>query len=143
MNEIYQINDAIVIIPEHKEKPLRQEEVEFALETLYKSGVINGGTYKAGKVVLEPEQEKKRRERVWNDLCVAFGNTLIGEGPEIGVMHNSLPCNFAKAAFIKDPVAYTKEQMDDLVRLAEEARDRTVKFIERTMKAYGPDGKTG
>ena len=142
MNEIYDINNMILILPGHPEKPISKAEVELAMETLHKYGVIDGDTLRAikGKApVWKPEDEMRRRAKTWDDFVATQCARVVSGKSPFAVAEFHLTSCFSKTEFLENPVAYTEERMDALIEWATNKKDEIMGFVERTMKAYGPE----
>ncbi len=126
----------ILVIPKGR-KPIKISSVENILEELEKAGVIEMAE------PLKPDwttgDEDRRRELTWKDFTEGLAS--VRETAVSGVVSLRQQCDitFDKRKFLDDPQTYTTERMDALIRWAEIQKKTIVGYVERTMKAYGPE----
>ncbi len=85
------------------------------------------------------EDENRRRELTWKDFTEGLAS--VRETAVSGVVSLRQQCDitFDKRKFLDNPKTYTTERMDALIRWAEIQKKTIVGYVERTMKAYGPE----
>lgn len=120
-----------------KHKPIKISSVENILEKLQKAGVLEMA--EPLKPDWTTEDEERRRELTWKDFTEGLAS--VRETAVSGVVALRQQCDimFDKRKFLDNPRTYTTERMDALIRWAENQKKTVVGYVERTMKAYGPE----
>ena len=109
------------------------------LEELEKAGVIERA--EPLKPEWTTEDEDRRRELTWKDFTEGLASVRETAVSGVVALRQQCDITFDKQKFLDDPRTYTTERMDALIRWAEIQKKTIVGYVERTMKAYGPEGE--
>ena len=139
MNEVETVETEglIWVMPKGNRKPIKISSIENILEELTKAGVIEMA--EPLKPDWTTEDEDRRRKLAWKDFTEGLAS--VRETAVRGVVYLRQQCDitFDKRKFLDNPQTYTTERMDALIRWAESQKQTIVGYVERTMKAYGPE----
>lgn len=131
MNEVETVETEglIWVMPKGNRKPIKISSFENILDELEKAGVIE--LAEPLKPEWTTEDEDRRRELVWRDLLENYGERL----------RFKIDIGLSKDEFLENPMGHIERSMDALIKWATDKKAEVVGFVERTMKAYGPEGE--
>lgn len=136
--ETIETEGLIWVLPKDaKHKPIKISSIENILEELTKAGVIEMA--EPLKPDWTTEDEERRRELVWRDFVAEYSKGVFGSTNPVAEVRHNLISAYSKNDFLDAPISYTEERMNALVQWAEDKKKEVVGFVERTMKAYGPE----
>lgn len=138
--ETIETEGLIWVLPKDaKRKPIKISSVENILEELEKAGVIEMA--EPLKPDWTTEDEDRRRELTWKDFTEGLVSVRETAVRSVVSLRQQYDITFDKRKFLDNPQTYTTERMDALIRWAEIQKKTIVGYVERTMKAYGPEGE--
>lgn len=136
--ETIETEGLIWVLPKDaKHKPIKISSIENILEELTKAGVIEMA--EPLKPDWTTEDEDRRRELTWKDFTEGLASVRETAVSGVVALRQQCDITFDKRKFLDNPQAYTTERMDALIRWAEIQKKTVVGYVERTMKAYGPE----